>query len=992
MKKYILILLIAFSTNLFAQMSFGLNYWNVYGYNHSGYNFVNQMNLVGINYRGFYMDASLDITSTSRWGSNFSPSYATGYWYGSPVSTDNHTVLYKRQGFPCGTYEIDLDDHDDGVRCYVNGAQVYEINSCCADRGVIYTGYLDANSTVEFRVSEGGGGSNLFVDFDLISNTTSSANYVSGTSCNQYNINVAKPSGGSSPWFVSNLAEAAPNTQINGVATYVGNGCRLTPNSAGQYGSLAIDNPVGYNASDIDLNYDFYIGNGGGADGMSISYGSIPMNSNNGEFGSGTGVRIRMKTYYWSGPKVQLMYNNVVIATYGAFPWRNAQRACSLSIVDGRLTYIVAGTTVFNSVDLGASYLAANKTAWRWVFAARTGGVSDDHYIYNLKIHAKEYEYSVGAGWQSSSTFSNLTGGNTYTVQARPKFSSSCITTVQTITLPNTTPTTTTASGGGTFCDNTTITAAGGAGGTIYFQGTTSNGTSTVTASTSETITISGTYYFRSRSGAGCWGPQGSVVVTIETAPTAPTSITGTLNICSGSSTTLTAIGGSEGSGATYQWYAGGCDIGALLGTTSTLNVSPITNTVYYVRRVGNTSCTNTSSCASQMVMVNGSAATPVLVTLPAVTAMVPVVTTTSTCIINDANWHHLYDANGDLLAAINSNGENLGSVAITIEVGNAGPFSTGLAPGVCGYPGAAAGEYALARNWEITVGNQPTIPVDVKFYYEASEVTDLTNTIAGLTNSTNYINCWGNVTSESDLMMTVSHTGGGTQLFPSITSTAGPGVGIREISFSLTEFSSGILHSNGGIHSANPLPVELLSFEAKPIDNEYIQINWITATEINNDGFELLRSKDGLSFEKIAWIKGNGNYSQKKSYSYNDTKVSSGTYYYKLRQIDFDGKFEDFNVISVSLSNKYESAEIVVRPIPTSNTITLDITSINNSQTVISVYNYSGQKVLELNKDFVKGENSLTIEEVSQFSSGIYYINLTLNNKVFTKKFVVSK
>jgi len=79
------------------------------------------------------------------------------------------------------------------------------------------------------------------------------------------------------------------------------------------------------------------------------------------------------------------------------------------------------------------------------------------------------------------------------------------------------------ASGAGTFCGSTTITASNGGDGTIYFQGTTSGGTSTATPSTSEVVTTSDTYYFRARSADGCWGTEGSVTVTINPLPTAGT-------------------------------------------------------------------------------------------------------------------------------------------------------------------------------------------------------------------------------------------------------------------------------------------------------------------------------------------------------------------------------------------------------------------------------------------------------------------------------------
>ena len=79
-------------------------------------------------------------------------------------------------------------------------------------------------------------------------------------------------------------------------------------------------------------------------------------------------------------------------------------------------------------------------------------------------------------------------------------------------------PATVTVTGGGTICvSNTTLNASNGGSGTMYYQGTTSNGTSTATPSTTQVISTSGTYYFRARSAGGCWGTQGSAVVTFST-------------------------------------------------------------------------------------------------------------------------------------------------------------------------------------------------------------------------------------------------------------------------------------------------------------------------------------------------------------------------------------------------------------------------------------------------------------------------------------------
>lgn len=107
-------------------------------------------------------------------------------------------------------------------------------------------------------------------------------------------------------------------------------------------------------------------------------------------------------------------------------------------------------------------------------------------------------------------------------------------------------PTAVTVSGATTACGSTTITASGGTGGTIYFQGTTSGGTSTADPATSKNITTSGTYYFRSQSACG-WGPEGSITVQVNPLPGAVSVSADALNFCGNSGTELTATGGSGG-------------------------------------------------------------------------------------------------------------------------------------------------------------------------------------------------------------------------------------------------------------------------------------------------------------------------------------------------------------------------------------------------------------------------------------------------------------
>ena len=143
-----------------------------------------------------------------------------------------------------------------------------------------------------------------------------------------------------------------------------------------------------------------------------------------------------------------------------------------------------------------------------------------------------------------------------------------------------TAPTAVTASGGGTFCNSTTITASGGAGGTIYWQGTDGNGISTATPSTSQVVSSSGTYYFRSNNGCG-WSAAGSVTVVINNVPNA-VAVSGGGTFCN--STTITATGGSGGT----IYFQGTISNGTFFGSTSTSQI-PNSSGTYYFR--ANNSC-----------------------------------------------------------------------------------------------------------------------------------------------------------------------------------------------------------------------------------------------------------------------------------------------------------------------------------------------------------------------------------------------------------------
>lgn len=125
---------------------FGSNTWNVYVYDGNNFN----------TYQGYYTEGNLSFNTANRWGTGGTPSSASGY-QGCPVGNDQHSYIHKRQGFPAGFYTIDIG-RDDDYFLYVNGSLIYSGGCCGTDYG-IWSGYLDASSTVEIRFREYGGGS-----------------------------------------------------------------------------------------------------------------------------------------------------------------------------------------------------------------------------------------------------------------------------------------------------------------------------------------------------------------------------------------------------------------------------------------------------------------------------------------------------------------------------------------------------------------------------------------------------------------------------------------------------------------------------------------------------------------------------------------------------------------------------------------------------------------------------------------------------------------
>ncbi len=219
--------------------------------------------------------------------------------------------------------------------------------------------------------------------------------------------------------------------------------------------------------------------------------------------------------------------------------------------------------------------------------------------------------------------------------------------------------------------------------------------------------------------------------------------------------------------------------------------------------------------------------------------------------------------------------------------------------------------------------------------------------------------------------------------------------------------WSSSIWNINSGINngfpyldwqnpSGTPLPVELASFVVS-ISQSNVKLNWQTATEVNNYGFEVERSsvngnQSSVNWEKVGFVNGHGNSNSVKQYSYIDNTITNGSYSYRLKQIDNTGNYEYSKVVEVSLMKPMEFSLGQNYPNPFNPSTAIKFSLPMDSKVVLDVYNTIGQKVSELVNAQMSAGNHEVNFNASELSSGIYIYRLTTGKFTSTKKMILMK
>lgn len=203
--------------------------------------------------------------------------------------------------------------------------------------------------------------------------------------------------------------------------------------------------------------------------------------------------------------------------------------------------------------------------------------------------------------------------------------------------------------------------------------------------------------------------------------------------------------------------------------------------------------------------------------------------------------------------------------------------------------------------------------------------------------------------------------------------------------SFSVHEFTL------GSVSADNPLPVELISFEAQLTDKGVL-LEWSTASEINNDYFEVERSSDGIHFSSIGTLSGSGTTNELIQYGFTDDNPFYGISYYRLVQYDYDGTQAIFEAIIVNNDQYQKGIQLRLFPNPTNqHNINVRIASGDeNTPVQLMIFDLTGHLIHSQMLQPRLGISTHAIKVSSRLDMGVYQILIQQANNRQTQRLII--
>ena len=697
-------------------------------------------------------------------------------------------------------------------------------------------------------------------------------------------------------------------------------------------------------------------------------------------------------TYSWSGPA---SFSSTVMNPSRASAVRADTGIYSVTVTDNH-GCTSTGTTdiVVNSDPPNSSFTICNGSA----FNATPSGFSS-LITYSWSAPSISPAGSItGASAQTNASIPGQTLTNTTSSQATATYtitpSSSCtgasyivtVTVNGTIGIPSSTTPAAICSGG-----LDTITGTGSTGASSYSFWTAATGGSAVTTSTTPPGTVSGnslitpttlaggtyTYYVEGDNGSCASTSRQAVTITINTTPSLPSGpLVFASPACNLASVSL------SGASSSYYWETSSTGTNTSLPSTSPYTITS-TGGVFVRAYTGLCWSVGADSTGTVTVDAGGS------LILPSSSAL----GTTESC--GDTSGWTYYAPSSNLnnwMFAINKNGNNFtANVDITIDP--------------AGYEVTADNTQFLAtitmgRYWNVTVTsgsiNGSTNPVSVRFFYDPAD------TSAMRTESDYYNTLWHGSSLPYEWFKTTTGItyDPANNGYSNIPNKLNPGTFSVQYGtlggLSYVEYD-GLQGFSGGtglitVMGNTSLPVQLISLTATPIDNSYVKLNWATASESNNSGFDIERSVNGIDFEKVGFVQGHGTTSSQNDYQYPDQSADPNiTYYYRLRQIDIDGKYTFSKIVSALLIGHHGFIMDNLKPNPASSLVTVNTVATEAQDATVSLVDMLGRVLIEQSWQMGPGLNGTQLD-VSKLAPGTYTVSVSGGSYHFSKTLVIAR
>ena len=324
----------------------------------------------------------------------------------------------------------------------------------------------------------------------------------------------------------------------------------------------------------------------------------------------------------------------------------------------------------------------------------------------------------------------------------------------------------------------------------------------------------------------------------------------------------------------------------------------------------------------------------------------------------NTNKFVSIIDHDGKVVAEVNANGNNLGILDINVykHKGTVRQMNNG--------------SYILDRNISIIPEYQPTTPVLVRLYFTEAELAALKAANPAIAGRQSLNVVMADMGCEAGGLV----PGNGLLKMQSGNGSSGSN---HYIEVSVDSLSTFFIH--GGMA---PLPVTMFDLEGERA-GKVNRLHWTTLTEVNNKGFEVQRSPDGIRFGSLRFVvsKAKDNNSQSPiAYEYIDENPLPATNYYRLMQTDIDGKTTYSNVVAIKGDKTPQVVITNIYPIPAKDNLQLVILSPASLQVGITITDLAGRNIAEKKVNLVAGENQLPLE-VTGFAAGTYFIRINCSS-----------